>query len=698
MKFFTKKTVLISFILAVLLSAFALPVSADFYMTDDDVFYQTLPRSYEVKTVIRSYDNDREIFNNPQDLFIDNYDNVFIADTDNNRVVMLDKNNRFIRQFPPKGAKGKSLLNQPNGVYVDGDGDVYVADTENGRVVHYSPVGQFVEEFREPTGETYDKDLEYKPTKLFVDPFGTIYVINRDDWHGIITMTSQGKFICYVGTIKTEYNFQQWFWHTFGTKEQADLWGQIDPQYYLNMTTNGDGTIYATSANERKKQIKRLNPAGENVYADRQYGIIRQQEEDDTDEEKHTSNLPRFTDLAVDNEGMVFACDAMRAEMYIYDQVGNNNAVFGDPGDTERAFGLISGLELTSTKNIYVLDAELGTIQVMEPTDFMREIIIATTLYNNGKYSEALVHWDKVLAMDTTYKQAQIGRAKSLLNNKQYGESLALYRKAYDKGGYSAAFEMIRKDVFKTQFGWIVLGVVVIVILAYIGIGKMKKQADKISDRPAPEDDKWGLKFFWETIVCVIFHPMDAFYKIKYNRKSLKVWPVILMILILVVEKILFRQLIHYPLSDNAVYIDYGRDLLTFFLPLLSWVVVAYAISSISDGKQTFMETASSTLYSFIPFMFLYIPITAVSNAMATGEAAFYNGLQIVVLLWCLILVYLNFKILNEYSFGKAVWTIIKTLFAMLCLWIIIFLFYIVVTQLFSFIGDLYTEAVYITR
>ncbi len=686
-----KRIFLILMVLAVIGSLTVLPASADdYYLTDDELGGHYMPETYEVDEVVLTIDNQTKTLESPQDIFVDSNDNVYIADTGNNRVIMLDSEMKYVKTYPNNKSGKKGRLSSPNGVFVDDDGDLYIADTDNGRIVHLAKDGTFVEEFTQPTEETYDTDNPFNPTKVYVDEFGTIYVLNGKDHHGIITLNSRGEFLAYVGTISTKYSLTQQLVRMFGSETQIDLTGQESPPYYSNISINGDGTIYAVSSLEESEQIKRLTPSGDNVYTETEFG----------EENKKTeyNNIASFIDLAVNDDGIVFAADVASSKIYIYDQQGNNVAVFGGEGQAERTFQLISSMAIMSNNEILVLDSSLNTIQKLKPTDFMTNLFTATTLYNNGKYEESIEPWNTVLSMASTYKFAQVGIAKSLLREGNNTEALALYKSALDVSGYSEAFEEVRTDFFRAHFYILVLVIIVGVVAVIFVAGKLKKYANVIADRKAPENDSMGVKFFGETVVCVLFHPMDAFYRIKYNRKALKVWPILAMLALLVVEKILFRLLIHFPLTDNIIRVDYLKDLTVFFLPLVSWIVVCYAITSIMDGKQTFIETASSTLYSFIPFMILYIPITALSNVMCTSESGLYNGLQLVLLIWCLLLIFCNFKILNEYSFGKAVGTIIIIIFAMLCLWIICFLFYIIVSQLFTFIGDVYTEFVYMTK
>ncbi len=685
---------LVIFVVSFAMSMLVVPASAaessDYYLTNDEMYLQYMPKSYDVSAVISSVDNQNITFNAPGDLYVDGRDHVYIADTGANRILELDNNLNYVRQYPAENAAPEAQLSSPSGIYVDDDGDVYIADRGNNRIVHLSPDGQFVEDFGQPTETTYDTDYPFTPTKVYVDDYGIIYAINDNDYHGIVTMDASGAFLGYVGTIQTGFNLITAIVRMFASEEQLEMLEKEEPPSYANMSINGDGTIYATSINEESDQIKRLTPAGDNVYESGTYGEENQRVE--------YNYLPRLVDIAVNSDGIVFTADAVTGKIYIYDQNGGSVACFGGSGSQEGTFGLISSIAINSKNELYVLDQTMNTLQVFSPTDFMDNILEAVTLYNNGNYEDALVPWQEVLRMDSSYKLAQVGVAKSLLRSGDSWDSLQLYMKALDKEGYSEAFQEIRTEIFRDYFIWFVLLILVVIVALFLAIKYLKRYADRIAERPAPKNDKFGFKFFIETVVCILFHPMDTFYKIKYNRKSLRVWPLILMFIILIVEKIAFRSIIHFPLSDSSIFIDYFRDLAVFFLPLVSWIIVAYAISSISDGKQTFMETATTTMYSFVPYMILYLPITGLSNIMAMSEGGLYNGLQWVLMLWCLILIYLNFKILNEYSFGKTIWNIVKVIFGIICLWVICFLFIIVVSQLLTFISDIYTEFVYLTK
>jgi hypothetical protein len=79
--------------------------------------------AYEAVTKIKSVNTDigKISFSQPKDLFIDSEDYLYIVDSGNKRVVILDENNEYITDF------GEGILNQPRGIYVR-DNLIYIAD------------------------------------------------------------------------------------------------------------------------------------------------------------------------------------------------------------------------------------------------------------------------------------------------------------------------------------------------------------------------------------------------------------------------------------------------------------------------------------------------------------------------------------------------------------------------------------------
>ncbi|MBI2062023.1 MAG: hypothetical protein HYT87_20100 [Nitrospirae bacterium] len=85
------------------------------------------------------------LFNTPLGLAVDVKGNIYVADSLNHRVVMLDKLGKVVALFGKYGTgtdkttekATEDELNQPSGIAVDPDGNLYVVDTLNNRIVYF---------------------------------------------------------------------------------------------------------------------------------------------------------------------------------------------------------------------------------------------------------------------------------------------------------------------------------------------------------------------------------------------------------------------------------------------------------------------------------------------------------------------------------------------------------------------------------
>ena len=69
-------------------------------------------------------------------LFVDKYDNVFVSDTDNHRVMRFEPNISFGVRVAGTGVSGagSDQLTKPEKIFVDGIGTLYIVDSGNARI------------------------------------------------------------------------------------------------------------------------------------------------------------------------------------------------------------------------------------------------------------------------------------------------------------------------------------------------------------------------------------------------------------------------------------------------------------------------------------------------------------------------------------------------------------------------------------
>lgn len=679
------KIVRLGIVLLLSIPVFAVTAKADYYYSSNEIGFQQSPALYDVKQVISDL-GAGGMLDDPTDMFIDKETGwIYILDSGNSRIVVLDKSGKYIREYSGTYGKDNLPLNKPQGLFIDKN-DIYIADTENSRIVHIGKDGNFVEEFFQPTEDTYDTSYPFKPIKIAIDDKGVIYVANSYDWHGLLTIDAENKFLGYIAASKIEVSFIDRIVRIFATPEQKEQLAREVPPYFSNFVIAPDGFIYSVSYWAKEDQVKKLTPSGNNCFPSGFYG--------EENELEDFNGLPGLVDVAVDELGFVYAADGVTNKICVYDQSGNNVAVFGGSGNTLKKFGRIASICTDAEGNLYVLDGALGIIQIVEPTDFMRQIQNATYYTNSGEYDKAYPIWEKVKEYDTLHYLANIGIAKAKYRDGELTESMQIYKDQYVKDGYSEVFEDYRLMIFRDNFVLIIIGIIAVLAGVLWSVKKVAKYADRIAVEPLPTDGKWNFSMYGRLSVLMIFHPIDAFDKIKQNRRNIRSWPVVLFVLLIIITRIANIYLVHFPLrSQNLVYTNWWQQIAVFFIPLVSWIFMSYALSVTSEGKQTMGECLTASFMCFIPYIVLSYPLAAVSYLMDLGQYEFFFGITSLVMFWCIMLLLTSGMRMNEFSFGKVIWMAVKSVFGMLCLWMIIFLFYIVLYQFWEFVTNIYFES-----
>ncbi|MEG1887098.1 MAG: NHL repeat-containing protein, partial [Oscillospiraceae bacterium] len=409
--------------------------------------------------------------NKPLDMYIDKNDNIFIADTGNNRIVKMDKNMNVLAAFDNSTERG---FNAPSSVFVDDDGGIFVADTDNTRIVKLSSKGKFVEEFQKPKSDLLPPDFVYNPKKIAVSSTGYLYAIKQQS---LMSIDAYNNFRGYVGTTQVDFNLIYQIKKIFANKKQLILMEKPEPVSALSFDIADDGLIYVTTVDEKHGQLKKLNSVGKNIYPKKSFfgEMVHFKKED-------IYKNPNFIDVCVDKDNLVYMLEEWSGKIYVYDAEGNNLVVFGGMGEGQSSFKQAVAIDTNSNNDVFVLDKELNCIKVFSQTYFMQTVREAIRYYNAGDYANDIKYWQEVVSMDENYNLANKGIAKSLYKRGDYEGSMEYYRIARDKAGYSSAFEKNRHQYFRDHFLLVLvlaLFVIAIVVVIFVLVLKLIKRTIK---------------------------------------------------------------------------------------------------------------------------------------------------------------------------------------------------------------------------
>ena len=182
------------------------------------------PDAYEASNVYDSAYMGLDIpLNAPNDLVTDDKENVYIADTGNNRIVCLDryyKHKFTISTFV--NAQGVSdSLTAPEGLFVSKD-RIWVCDTGAGRIVVFDRDGNFLNIIEAPESNLFGDNSLYKPVAIAVDQYNRLFVVSSTTYQGIIVMTEKGEFTGFIGAQAVSISAWEIIWRRFRTEAQKE--------------------------------------------------------------------------------------------------------------------------------------------------------------------------------------------------------------------------------------------------------------------------------------------------------------------------------------------------------------------------------------------------------------------------------------------------------------------------------------------
>lgn len=476
MKSFIKRKRILSFCLAVLTAVL---------MTGEDVSASTLPYdsyNYDYREYIHmtpapyvpagsiggenlSYNGEPVgRFVTPQDLCQADDGRIYIADTGNNRIVVLNREmnkvENIITTFDNNGTEDS--FNQPYGVCVSENGQVYVADSQNRRVVVLEKDGTLVKIVANPQSESLDDGYVFTPLKVTVDYADRIYVIAQNMFEGIMVFESNGNFSSFFGTIDVKISLWEKFWKRIATKEERSKQQLYIPTEFTGIDIDPDGFVYATNIDSNGEQgVRRLNPRGEDV--------IKKGENTNvggdlwTEGSTEYAGPSQFTDVVYRQNGIYSCLDRKRGRVFTYDHEGNLLYVFGGLGTQEGTFSLPVSIEDIGGK-LVVLDATRAQIVSFEETEYGRLINEAVSLRYDGDEAEAVELWRRVLELDENNELANTGIGKAYLTAGDYVNAMKYLKLGMNRDYYSIAYRRYRNGKLTENASYFLTGVLVLIV------------------------------------------------------------------------------------------------------------------------------------------------------------------------------------------------------------------------------------------
>ena len=286
-------------------------------------------------------------FNHPRGVAVGPEGNVYVVDSDNNRVQVFDAEGALLREWGSQCnlsteqgcadldgdgpmAYGDGQFQEPWGIAVSGDGRVYVADTWNHRIQAFDGDGTFLTKWG-MYGQTPDvPTLLYGPRDIAVDAEGRVYVTDTGNKR-ILVFDQEGNYL------------DQW------GSEGAMAGTFSEP---VGIDIDRAGNLYVADTWNQRVQVFDSDHAFLAEWpVEAWYG-------------ESVVNKPF---LAVDGEGRVYVTDPEGYRVSVFGSEGELLATFGNYGFDDRSFSLPTGIDVDEQGYLYVTDTDGQRVMKFEP-------------------------------------------------------------------------------------------------------------------------------------------------------------------------------------------------------------------------------------------------------------------------------------------------------------------------------------------
>ena len=641
-------------------------------------------------------------FKTPQDMVVSPDGEVYIADTGNNRVVVLEKDLKTVRKiitgFERDGRE--ETFNAPYGVAVSNSGQLYIADSRNRRIVVLNADGSFDRTVENPQSDVLADNYVFTPLKVSVDYADRVYCIAQNMFEGIMVFASEGNFTGFFGTIEVKISLWEKFWRKIATKEERSKQQLFIPTEFTGIDIDDEGFVYATNVDTDGVQaVRRLNPRGQDVV---KKGTFNSLAGDVSFAGTTTYAGPsRITDVVYRGRGIYSVLDSKRGRIFTYDHEGNLLYIFGGKGTQEGTFNTPVAIEYLDG-SILVLDANLGKIMRFGVTEYGSLINEAVGLRFDGDEALAVPLWEEVLRLDENNELANSGIGKAYLSAGDNGKAMTYLRRGMNRTYYSVAYKRYRNEVLKQNLGFILTGVIMLIALLIVLQKTVLKKFSAKRKEKAKRDlsgSAGGNALFsrekWQYLFYTAGHPSDGYYWIRHQeRGSVKI--AVLLVVVFGLTFSLNRIYASFIVNDinprtvNSVTELLGVIVLFFMICAGNW-----SITCLMNGEGRFKDIVIAVGYGFLPVIAGLVLGTVFSQFLAENEEAFYLIIVGIGIAYGVIMMLIGIMQVHHYTLGKTLLTLFLTFVAVLIIIFILLLVFNFITQVVTFIRSVYTELVF---
>lgn len=191
-------------------------------------------------------------------------------------------------------------------------------------------------------------------------------------------------------------------------------------------------------------------------------------------------------------------------------------------------------------------------------------------------------------------------------------------------------------------------------------------------------------------ILITLYYPEDGYDRLRRKKPYGQACILYVCICIMTVLQVL---LTHEPLAlVRADETNLFFEICKVMIPLLTFVLVSYGMSTLNDGEAKLGTVFIGTAFSMLPYLVMTPVLILLSQILSATDGAIYYGLSALVWVWVLYQFYRQVNVLNNYTLPQTIGLIALTLCGMLALWVLLVLLYFLSRNLFQFFREIWME------
>ena len=640
-----------------------------------------VPDAYQWERSIRAADLGIPAISNISDVFYTD-GRIYIAMTGS--IVITDEELNTVRILDSYERSGKDVKVQaPKCVFVTKEGDIYFTEQDMGEIIHLNSEGDFIRALSDPKIAGLE-NVKYAPAKVVVDTNGRIYVKAKSIYEGIIELNPNGTFNRFVGANEVHPSFLDIFYRMIATEEQISRMALWLPTDYRDIALDKDGFLLATvKDNTSTNPVRKLNSKGEDILET--YEFINPPMGD------YTGNrtISTLTNIAAAEDGRFAVLDASMSRVFVYSEDGLLAYILGGSGKREGNLSSPVDVVFMGDK-IMIADLVTCSIEVFVPTEYGALINEGLRQQSVFDYEKAAKYWYQAYELNPYSLVVNMELGKYQLRAGDYEGALVSFKETGERKNYSAAYEMIRAEYLEDHMWSILLGVIIFFLI----IGVIKAILKRLKKKGVLENKKYidvlrslrSTCFRWPGYM--LSHPFKAFDDVKYENAGSLTFAWVILILFAFMQFINTRYTGFLLNMADINNINIPLILISSVFPYLVFIIANWAVGVLIDGKGTLVNIFKINMYALYPGIYITLFAILVSRVSIYEEIGIIRFFYVLPFVFYLFYTFIGLIMVHQFSFSKALVSIVLSLVAMV---IIIFIAVLLLTLISGFINDVGT-------